>query len=218
MKLVVVLGVLGSLLVLACGSPDDDKPATTPPGTSPAGADAGPPRCSADLAPPEVRAVSCSVTLGTPGFQQPASQHVPPNTAINYCSNPPTSGPHYAVWAEFKDYETEVPWPYLVHSEEHGGVVLLYKCDTPCPEIVDALKAVRDRAAADPACEQQGRAGQKRIIITPSSTIPTKVAAAAWGATYTGDCVDGPTLDEFVAKKGQNGPENLCFAGQSVFQ
>ena len=137
---------------------------------------------------------------------------------VTYGSNPPASGMHYPFWGRWGEHVDALPRGNYVHNLEHGGVVLLYKCDTPCPEIVDALKAVRDRAAADPACEQQGRAGQKRIIITPSSTIPTKVAAAAWGATYTGDCVDGPTLDEFVAKKGQNGPENLCFAGQSVFQ
>jgi hypothetical protein len=96
-------------------------------------------------------------------------------------------------------------------------VLLLYKCETPCPDVVEALRAVRDRAAADPTCQGQSRPDVKRIVIAPSTTIPTRVAAAAWGATYTADCVDGPTLDEFVKTKGQNGPENLCFAGRATF-
>ena len=70
-----------------------------------------------------------------------------------------------------------------------------------------------DAAAPDPSCG----AGVKRIIIAPSSTIPTKVAAAAWAATYTADCVDGPTLDECVKDKGQRGPEDICAAGQPNF-
>jgi hypothetical protein len=214
-KLLAVL--LGFSFVVACSSSDDDdkKAAATP--TPGVGADAGPASCAPDIAPPETRQVSCAVTLATPGFQQPASKHEPEGTQITYCSNPPTSGPHYAVWADFKEYDKEVPWPYLVHSEEHGGVLLLYKCETPCPDVVEALRAVRDRAAADPTCQGQSRPDVKRIVIAPSTTIPTRVAAAAWGATYTADCVDGPTLDEFVKTKGQNGPENLCFAGRATF-
>jgi hypothetical protein len=167
--------------------------------------------------PPETRNVACAVTLSTPGLQQPASKHLPEGTEITYCTNPPTSGPHYPVWADFKEYTQPVPWPYLVHSEEHGGVLLLYKCDQPCPDVVDQLRAVRDRAAADPTCEAQGRPGQKRIVIAPSSTIPTRVAAAAWAAMYTADCADGPTLDEFVKTKGRNGPEDLCVEGRQTF-
>lgn len=136
---------------------------------------------------------------------------------MTYCTNPPTSGPHYAVWADFLEYEAPVPWPYLVHSEEHGAVLLLYKCETPCPDVVDALRAVRDRAEADPTCEGLGRKGTKRIVIAPSTTIPTRVAAAAWAASYTADCADPATLDEFVKTKGRNGPEDLCYEGKATF-
>ena len=41
-----------------------------------------------------------------------------------YDSNPPSSGPHYPIWADFKEYATPVPDGYLVHAEEHGAVLL----------------------------------------------------------------------------------------------
>ena len=204
------LGVLGSLLVLACGSPDDDKPATTPPGTSPAGADAGP-RSAAPTSPRlEVRAVSCSVTLGTPGFQQPASQHVPPNTAINYCS---TSGPHYAVWAEFRTTRPRGALA-LPRAQRGAAASCLYKCDTPCPRSWTRWKAVRDRAPPTPRAEQ-GRAGPEahHHHLRRRSR---RGHSRAWGATY-GDCVDGPHPNEFVAKKGQNAREPSTSRDRACF-
>lgn len=204
----------------ACSSSSNDSggTGTVAGGETPGvGPDGGPAACGADIQPPETRNVTCAVTLSTPGLQQPASKHVPEDTEVTYCTNPPTSGPHYAVWADFKEYEAPVPWPYLVHSEEHGAVLLLYKCETPCPDVVDALRAVRDRAEADATCAAQGRKGTKRIVIAPSPTIPTRVAAAAWAASYTADCADPSTLDEFVKTKGKNGPEDLCYEGKATF-
>ncbi len=72
---------------------------------------------------------------------------------------------------------------------------------------------VRDNAVADPVCAPHG--GTKRIIIAPSKTIPTKVAAAAWGKTYKAACVDMPTLEAFVRDDYAKGPENLCDPGRT---
>jgi hypothetical protein len=44
---------------------------------------------------------------------------------INYSVSPPSSGPHYAVWAPFnKKFYTlddRPPIPNLVHNQEHAG-------------------------------------------------------------------------------------------------
>lgn len=118
------------------------------------------------------------------------------------------------MWANFQEYGAPVEWPYLVHSMEHGAVVLLYNCDPPgCPDIVDQLKRVRDNAAVDPLCTDAGAA--KRIIIAPSPTIPTKVAAATWRRTYQASCVDMPTLEAFVRDNYAKGPENICASGRT---
>lgn len=139
-------------------------------------------------------------------------RHLPEGTKIEYCTTPPSSGDHYPVWAAFQEYDKPIDWPYLVHSMEHGAVLLLYKCEGACPEVVEALRKVRDNAAPDPLCS--GQPTPKRIIIAPSPTLDTKVAAAAWDATYKAACVDTPTLDAFVRDHYAKGPENFCFPGR----
>jgi hypothetical protein len=39
-------------------------------------------------------------------------------------SNPPTSGLHYPVWADWGFYDKVVPYRFQVHNLEHGGVIL----------------------------------------------------------------------------------------------
>lgn len=189
-----------TLLSIACG--DDDSAVGSP-------VDTTAPVCAA-TPPADKPAASCDVTIESPPISGAA--HVPEGTTIAYCSNPPSSGDHYPVWAAFQEYSAPVEWPYLVHSMEHGAVLLLYKCDPPgCPELVEQLVKVRDDAAVDPLCTE----GVKRIIIAPSTTIATKVAAAAWGKTYQAACVDIPTLEAFVRDNYAKGPENLCATGRT---
>ncbi|OJY15204.1 MAG: hypothetical protein BGO98_22425 [Myxococcales bacterium 68-20] len=196
-----------TLLSVACG--DDDSSAVSSADGGGGGGEAAAPVCATTPAP-EKPAASCDVTIESPPIS--GATHVPEGTAIAYCSNPPSSGNHYPVWAAYQEYSAPVEWPYLVHSMEHGAVVLLYKCAPPgCPEIVEQLVKVRDNAAADPLCVNGG----KRIIIAPSATITTKVAAAAWGKTYQAACVDMPTLEAFVRDNYAKGPENLCNPGRT---
>ncbi|MBX3227644.1 MAG: DUF3105 domain-containing protein [Labilithrix sp.] len=209
MKSCLALALSVIALIAACSSDSDDNSGTTSSSTSgaPPDADAGPAVCSADPTPPDVRNASCAVTINTHALQEPANKHVQVGTAVDYCTNPPSSGPHYFAWTSFGEFTQPVEWQYLVHSEEHGAVLLLYKCDPACPEIVEQLREVKTRAPND--C-----GGNKRIIIAPAPSIPTKVAAAAWGKTLTADCVDGPTFDEFVANNIAKGPEDICVPGQ----
>lgn len=189
------------LLVPACGGDDDSDAAVR--------ADSGALVCPAVPAPIHPPA-SCDVVLSSPPVT--SQNHVPERTAVEYCSNPPSSGDHYPVWADFKEYAAPVEWPYLVHSLEHGAVLLLYKCDPPgCPDVVEGLRKIKDEAPADPRCDP----GTKRIIIAPSPTIPTKIAAAAWGKTYEAPCLDAPTLSAFVRDNVGKGTEDLCIPGRS---
>lgn len=55
-------------------------------------------------------------------------EHVPSIAGVNYPSNPPTSGPHFAVWAKRGVYKEVLSDGYLIHSLEHGYVVLSYNC------------------------------------------------------------------------------------------
>jgi Protein of unknown function (DUF3105) len=192
--------------MVACG---DDEGSTNQPTDGGGSGEAAAPKC-APTPPPQKPSASCDVTIESPP-ESGANNHVPEGTQLAYCSNPPSSGTHYPVWAAFQEYSAPVPWPYLVHSLEHGAVALFYKCDGACPEVVEQLRKVRDNAAADPACA----AGTKRIIIAPSDSIPTKVAAAAWGKTYQAACVDMPTLEAFVRDNYAKTVENICNPGRT---
>lgn len=141
--------------------------------------------------------------------------HVPIGTNVTYNSNPPSSGPHYPVWAAFQEFTTPVPRSYYVHDLEHGAIVLLYNCASPCPDIVQGL---RDAAAAipdDPLCAGSGV--RARVVITPDPLIDGPVAAAAWDFTYNAACLDAATLTQFARDHYGHGPESVCGNGTTSF-
>jgi hypothetical protein len=197
-----VLLAAGSLVMAACGSDADNSSNTSGP--------------CAEAPPPQKVTGACEITLSSPPIQVAQQNHVPEGTHVTYCSNPPSSGAHYPEWADFQVFSNPIEEPYLVHSLEHGAVILYWKCTaTPCverPELVTPLREIRDNVPADPMCSGGVRA---RIIVAPSMTIPSDIAAAAWGATYQAPCVDRPSLEAFIRDHSAKGPENICFAGRT---
>jgi hypothetical protein len=192
----------GVLALAGCG---DDTGNAAP-------ADAGSDR---RLAAPIHPAASCLVTIDTPELL-PAI-HVPEGTSgdIVYDSNPPSSGPHYPIWANFQEYSAPFDVGYLVHSLEHGAVAMLYKCDpaTPaCQTTIEAFRKVRDSLPTDPECDPSIRV---RVVIAPFPQLDVPVAAVAWGITYKADCVDMPTLTQFAKDNIARGPEDLCAPGRT---
>lgn len=55
-------------------------------------------------------------------------QHVADISNVAYNSNPPTSGPHFALWLKAGVYDRAVSDGYFMHSMEHGYVVISYDC------------------------------------------------------------------------------------------
>lgn len=57
--------------------------------------------------------------------------HVTPEqvAASKYNSNPPTSGPHLATWVKSGIYNTPQSEGELIHSLEHGYVIISYNCN-----------------------------------------------------------------------------------------
>lgn len=201
--------LVAGVLVLACAHSDGADPSVDP-HSSPADASIDRARLEAPLVPD----ASCHVVIETPPLLP--SPHVPEGTAISYNSNPPSSGPHYPLWASFQEFQQPVPRPYLVHSMEHGAVVMLYKCADPasCAPVVDAMRKIRDALPTDPSCPPDVRV---RIVIAPDPAIDTPVAAAAWGWTYKSDCLDATTLGEFVSSHYRQGTEDICAPGKTTF-
>lgn len=203
-----VLGGVGTAaLAVACSGSSDNGGATAPPASEAGLVDRG--RLAAPLHP----AASCPVTIDTPELL--AGVHVPEGTVITYSSNPPSSGQHYPVWANFQELTVPIDDGYLVHSLEHGAVALLYKCnptDDACKPTIEALRKIREAIVTDPLCDPAIRV---RVLIAPYPKMDVPVAAVSWGWTYKADCVDVPTLTDFAKTHYNHGTEDICAAGRT---
>jgi uncharacterized protein DUF3105 len=103
----------------------------------------------------------------------------PSKTSPLWNTDPPTSGPHYAVAAIFGIYEDEIEMARLVHNLEHGGIYILYGKDVP-EATVDQLRGFYD----------DHKTG---TIMAPLDRLGDKFALGAW-------VVDGDTHNGFLAK------------------
>ncbi len=138
------------------------------------------------------------------------------DAAIMWNSNPPSSGPHFGLWAYWGIYTTPIPRGYYTHNLEHGGVVLSYRCasrnaSAQCMALHDALAAFANGLPPEPACAGSGV--RRRIIVTPDPLISTTVAGSAWGYTYNANCVDTRSLEIYVLGLGGRAPEDFCADG-----
>jgi Protein of unknown function (DUF3105) len=168
---------------------------------------------------------SCLVTIESPPLLD--AIHVPIGTDVQYNSNPPSSGPHYPIWAAFQEYQDPVDRRYYVHDLEHGAIVFEYNCALvgdagtdggdggTCDTIVQGLRQAVSSIPDDPLCK--GTAVRVRTVITPDPLIVNPVAASAWGFTYNAACLDLPTLIDFANKHYGQGTEPVCANGTTTF-
>jgi hypothetical protein len=77
-----------------------------------------------------VAAASASCAAPTDDKATGTQDHKPDGTVIQYPVSPPSSGPHYPVWApfgkKFYTFDDRPPVPNLVHNLEHGYTILWY--------------------------------------------------------------------------------------------
>jgi len=86
---------------------------------------------------------------------------------VRYRTNPPTSGGHHPQAATDGAYEIPPPLTRLVHSLEHGRIVMWYRPGDNRAR--DMLRRVGDED------------GRKMILVPNETDMPHKVAATAWG-------------------------------------
>lgn len=141
--------------------------------------------------------------------------HVTQGTPIDYVTNPPTSGSHFAVWAGYNRSYPALDRGFWVHNLEHGAIVLAYRCDTPCPDTVAALEAIVRAQPDDPDCVAPGRT---RMLVVADPLLPaeTPIVATSWSAMYTATCVDPPAINRFIRDFYNQAPEDLCNDGASI--
>lgn len=138
---------------------------------------------------------SAGCTLRAPRIEGRA--HV--EREVDYRSNPPTSGPHLPVPAPEGAYAEAPPPEALVHSLEHGRVILQFAPDAP-EDVKTELRRIYDR-------------DRYHVLLTPNRTgMPFEVAASSWGR-YIGCPRAGPRAYEAIsAFRGtfrDQGPERV---------
>lgn len=139
--------------------------------------------------------------------------HIAPDryTPANYNSNPPSSGEHCGIWGEYTTFvNTPLPRCNYIHNLEHGAVVLLHNCPAGCSDVTTAYSKLVKAFKGDAVCKPA------RFVITPDPALANKIAAVAWGFTFTADCLDANAtamLSQFVQAHYGNGPEAVCSSG-----
>lgn len=126
---------------------------------------------------------------------------------VQYEQNPPNSGRHFQVEAQDGAYEESPDPKELVHSLEHGRIVIWFDPELP-EEARASLKALYDEDTY-------------QMLLAPKADMPFEVAATAWGAEpqplgtgYSLECsqYNEQVFDAIRAFKDEhrsNGPEPI---------
>ena len=88
---------------------------------------------------------------------------------VHYDTNPPTSGKHFQVPAEDGIYEQAPPDTTIVHSMEHGRVVIWFRPNLPASARAGLRALVEDDSY--------------QMLLVPRSKMPFAVAATAWNGS-----------------------------------
>ena len=149
------------------------------------------------------------------------------NEKFIYNSNPPTSGPHDPDWIRPGIYGTPQDKYKLIHSLEHGYVVVHYNCAVALNAQPSALSvsAHEDEGDADgdsatPSADIKtdcllaqeiadfaNKVGLKKLIVQPNPTIDKPVVLVAWDRILRMDKWDVVEAEKFVKAFRNRGPE-----------
>ena len=121
-----------------------------------------------------------------------------------YSHYPPSSGTHYgdqvAPWGV---YAEPIEEGVFVHNLEHGGVVFLYYCDEPCPDLERQFDDLYKKAPpARPFTTV-------KILVTPydKAKMPKPIVALAWDHELDMDKFDEATMLQWYKRFVNLGPE-----------
>lgn len=164
-------------------------------------------------------------------------EHVPVGTNVDYNSNPPTSGKHYADWIRSGVYETPGEDGNLIHSLEHGYVIMSYNCDKKVTsyklqvtrtayahglEEEEATSAAEATSSAELSGNFRSddchklvdqliaileKKGKTRLIVTPRPNLDSRIALTAWNYIDKFDQFDQTRIEKFIDAHLNQGPE-----------
>jgi hypothetical protein len=148
--------------------------------------------------------------------------HVPPGESVRYTYCPPASGSHVnltgqgPIQARFYGPNDNVVPQGWIHNLEHGGLVLLYRCDAGgCDDASQAaLRQFYDTFPPSPICNVPR--GKNGPVVARFDQMPKPYAALVWGRVLYLDTLDTAAILHFWAEEGErSNPEPQC-AGPSA--
>jgi hypothetical protein len=116
---------------------------------------------------------------GNAHIQMASEPHAP------YNSDPPTSGPHLPYIAPWGIHTEPIARELQVHNLEDGGVVVQYRCATPCPELAAKLAEIVRRY-------------ETQVILAPYPAMRTRIALTAWTRLDAFDDFDEARIVRFI--------------------
>lgn len=162
-------------------------------------------------------------------------EHVPPGTKVDYNSNPPTSGNHYADWTKKGIYSEVKEDGYLIHSLEHGYIIMSYNCEVHpqslklVPQALahtgedEASGSAESTASAKisggdwdlPECKElvaklsevYKKKGEDRLIVIPRPRLDARIALTAWTKIDKLSDFDEERITKFIDAFRNQGPE-----------
>jgi hypothetical protein len=129
-------------------------------------------------------------------FPDEGRTHVPDGTVIAYQTDPPTSGDHYPEPEPGGFYTTEIAPGFLVHSMEHGGIIIYYS---------PAVTSDQQAALAAIANAHPGIFGQ--VVVVPRNDPTYPIILTAWTHMLRLSTYDQSRIDNFIALFVGKGPE-----------
>lgn len=155
-------------------------------------------------------------------------EHVPVGTNILGAKSDidlPTSGPHYPDWIRGGVYESPKQDGFLVHSLEHGYVILSAKCNSPlgarsekfeeatmsaeATDSADFDTEVQCKERLDQLAKIYEKKGKRKLIVVLRSNLDTNFALTAWTYLDKFNDFDGGRIEKFIDAHRDNGPERV---------
>ncbi len=138
---------------------------------------------------------ACKYDTKTDADGGPGNNHVEGD--VKYKTNPPSGGNHNPTPAPAGIFTAEntPPDAQLVHSLEHGYIIIWYRPDLPSTQL-DDLKGLTGRYPRD-------------ILLVPRPSLGQPVAATAWHRRLLCSRPDLQSLELFVTSYRNQGPEKI---------
>lgn len=149
------------------------------------------------------------------------------NDKFSYNSYPPTSGPHDEDWIRPGIYNTPQDKYKLIHSLEHGYIVIHYNCKPLVSNIqylISGVSAHEDEGDLDkdstPSAQIKtdcelgkvladfgNKMGMKKFVVTPDESIKYPMVMTAWNRILEMKNFDEKLATSFVNAFRGKGPE-----------